>query len=98
WLLVQHADQDPVLQFRTLKLMEPVIAKGEASAKMYGYLYDRVMLKLAGKQRFGTQMHCEGGKMAPLPLEDPAKLDPFRKEADRVPMADYEKLFADNRC
>jgi hypothetical protein len=35
--------------------MEPLVAQGEVTKQNYAYLYDRIMLKLAGKQRYATQ-------------------------------------------
>lgn len=79
WLLVQHADDDPVFQLDMLRLMEPLAARGEVAKHDYAYLYDRVMLKLAGKQRYGSQMTCAGGRNVPLPLEDAAHVDDLRR-------------------
>lgn len=81
WLLVQHADHDPLFQLEALRLMEPLVAEKEVSSRNYAYLYDRVMLKLAGKQRYGTQFTCVDGKWAPQSLEDASAVDRFREEA-----------------
>lgn len=81
WLLVQHADGDPPLQLRMLRLMEPLAARGEVAPDNYALLYDRVMLKIAGKQRYGTQMSCATGSWAPSPLEDAGKVDAYRRSA-----------------
>lgn len=81
WLLVQHADDDAVFQLDMLRLMEPLAARGEIARKDHAYLYDRVMLKLTGKQRYGTQMTCAGGRNVPQPLEDAANVDRLRKAA-----------------
>lgn len=89
WLLVQHADADPAFQLRVLRLMEPMLARGEASKRNYAYLYDRVMLKLTGRQRYATQMTCERGQRVPLPLEDPTSVDRARATMDLGPLADY---------
>lgn len=65
WLIAQHADQDPAFQLRALRLMEPLTAQKEVSSPDFAYLYDRVMLKIAGKQRYGTQFaSCEAGVRA----------------------------------
>ncbi|MEL6737966.1 MAG: DUF6624 domain-containing protein, partial [Pseudomonadota bacterium] len=69
WLLVQHADADPAFQLKALRLMEPLVAEGEVSKSNYAYLYDRIMLKLAGKQRYATQVTCKDGDRIPRPLE-----------------------------
>lgn len=78
WLLVQHADDDPAFQLRMLRLMEPLAAKGEVSKANYALLFDRVTLKLTGKQRYGTQATCKGAKRIALPIEDAAKVDALR--------------------
>jgi hypothetical protein len=46
--------------------------------KHYAYLYDRVMLSITGKQRYGTQFACRAKRMTLLPLEDPAAVDSKR--------------------
>ncbi len=88
WLLVQHADDDPVFQLDMLKLMEPLAARGEVASKDYAYLYDRVMLKLVGKQRYGTQFTCRDEQWAPDPLEDAAKVNALRRAAGLEPLTD----------
>jgi hypothetical protein len=89
WLLVQHADADPLFQLQALRLMEPLLAMGEVSQQNYAYLYDRVMLKLAGKQRYGTQATCLDGQRKPQPLEDEAKLDQLRAQVGLDPEEKY---------
>jgi hypothetical protein len=97
WLLVQHADHDPAFQLKALRLMEPLVAKGEVSKSNYAYLYDRIMLKLKGKQRFGTQFSgCEGKAYKLRPLEEEAKLDEFRKSHDLEPIAEYKASMVEN--
>ena len=93
WLLTQHADLDPAFQLRALRLMKPLVAEGEVSKRNYAYLYDRIMLKLADKQRFGTQMTCESGERQPLPLEEPERVDELRAEMDLEPLAEYLGFF-----
>lgn len=89
WLLVQHADADPPFQLRALRLMEPMTKTGEVSKRNYAYLYDRVMLKIAGKQRYATQMTCKDEKRVPLPLEDAASVEVSRKEIGLEPLSEY---------
>jgi hypothetical protein len=91
WLLVQHADADPAFQLQALRLMEPLVATGEVSKQNYAYLYDRVMLKLTGKQLYATQMGaCADGRREPRPLDDPEKVDARRKAIGLDSLADYE--------
>lgn len=87
WMLVQHADDDPVFQLRMLRLMEPLAAKGEVSPQNYALLYDRVMLQMVGTQRYGTQMSCATGDWRPLPLEDAGKVEGYRRAAGLNTMA-----------
>jgi hypothetical protein len=89
WLIVQHADRDPVFQWTVLRLMEPMVATGDVSKADYAYLYDRVMLKLAGKQRYATQSTCKHGVRVALPLEDEQVVDRRRREVGLPSMADY---------
>jgi hypothetical protein len=90
WLLVQHADEDPVFQLRALRLMEPLMASGEVSKGNVAYLYDRIMLKIAGRQRYGTQFGCIDGRRAPRALEDPDAVDRHRIAAGIGPLAEYQ--------
>ena len=93
WLLVQHADADPAFQYRALRLMTPLADKGEVNRRNYAYLYDRVMLKITGKQRYATQMVCKGGKRIPQPLDDESSMPALRAKAGLEPLADYLKSF-----
>lgn len=96
WLLVQHADDDPIFQLRVLKLMEPLVATKEVDGENYALLYDRVMLPLTGKQRYGSQFVCQNNQWSPSPLEDPANVDKHRAAVGLKPLADYMKtLVAD---
>jgi hypothetical protein len=89
WLLVQHADANPAFQLRALRLMEPLLASGEVSRRNYVYLYDRVMLKITGRQRYGTQATCRAGALVPQPLEDENAVARFRAEAGLEPIGEY---------
>lgn len=91
WLLVQHADDDPLFQLRALRLMEPMVASGEVSKQNHAYLYDRVMLKIAGTQRYATQMTCEASQRVPQPLEDANAVDRRRAEAGLSSLAEYQQ-------
>lgn len=90
WLLVQHADADPAFQLQALRLMKPLLATGEVSKKDYAYLYDRVMLKLTGKQFYATQMQaCADGRREPEPIDEPEQVDARRKAMGLGSLADY---------
>lgn len=91
WLLVQHADADPAFQLKVLRLMEPMVPTGEISKGDFAYLYDRVMLKIAGRQRYATQMTCANGQRIPQPLEDARQVDRLRADVGLGPVASYVK-------
>lgn len=89
WLLVQHADADPAFQLTVLRAMEPLLRSGDVSKTDYAYLYDRVMLKITGKQRYGTQAMCDSGRRLPQPLEDAKVVNLRRAEVGLNPVAEY---------
>lgn len=92
WTLAQHADSDPIFQLEALQMMQALVPSGEVSKQDYAYLYDRVSLKLAGRQRYGTQTVCSKGLRMPQPLEDPRRIDELRREVGLSPEADYLRL------
>jgi hypothetical protein len=82
WLLVHHADSDPAFQARVLKLMEPMVKKGEANGQLYAFLYDRTHKP----QRYGTQGSCSGpNSWQPREMEDPKNVDARRAEIGLAP-------------
>lgn len=89
WLIVQHADHDPGFQLHVLRLMEPLAATGEVEKRNFAYLYDRVMLKLSGRQRYATQFGCTAGIFDVRPLEEPDKIDALRESMELEPLAGY---------
>lgn len=94
WLIVQHADENPVFQYRMLRVMEPLIVSGDLSADKSAYLYDRVMLKVVGEQRYGTQLTCEDGRLVPQPLElNGRNVEDSRRKAHMPSLAQYVEQF-----
>ena len=100
WLLAQHADADPVFQLDALRLMEPLVAEDEVSKQNYAYLYDRVMLKLTGQQRYATQFRCVDGGFVPEPMEDAAQVERLRRDMGLSTLEEYTQLMRDSsgRC
>lgn len=89
WLMVQHADADPAFQLAVLRAMEPLVPSGDVSQTDYAYLYDRVMLKITGKQRYGTQAMCDKGRRLSQPLEDEKAVNRLRAAVGLAPVAEY---------
>lgn len=96
WVIVQHADHDPAFQARILGMMEPLAKKGEVDRESFAYLSDRVMVKLDGRQRYGTQFLCVGGRYEAAPLEKPDQVDRLRSELKMAPLAEYQKMFREH--
>lgn len=90
WIMAQHADAEPEFQREVLRLMEPLVKSGQASAKDYAYLYDRTHVP----QRFGTQGVCTGpDRWEPFDIEDIAGVNARRRALGMPTMADYASKF-----
>ncbi|MCU1280626.1 MAG: hypothetical protein JWM53_4172 [bacterium] len=88
WLLVQHADADPSFQNLCLDKMEAQVKRGEAVAKDWAYLVDRVAVAQKRKQIYGTQFDP---KQEPRPIEDEAHVDERRAAVGLPSMAAYKE-------
>lgn len=103
WIIVQHADQDPLFQKSVLDVLEKLWPIKETNSKNYAYLFDRVAASWSDPakrfpQRYGTQGKCKApGDWEPLPIEDEAHLDERRSVVGLQPFADYKKI-ADTMC
>lgn len=80
WLLAQHADHDPAFQEDVLQRMAVLVEKGEAKAKEYAYLWDRVAIAQNRPQRYATQGACQGSHWEPADLEEPEQIEARRAE------------------
>ncbi|WP_443750123.1 DUF6624 domain-containing protein [Asticcacaulis solisilvae] len=79
FLVIQHSS-DMEMRRLTLNETEPLVAKGVFSGLNYALMYDRLAVLEGRKQRFGTQVSCVGGHFELEPLEDPEKVDVWRKQ------------------
>jgi hypothetical protein len=72
WLIVQHADRNPLFQARCLPLLEEAVKNQQANPRNYAYLYDRVQVSQGRKQRYATQSSTNNGLTEGqfYPLED----------------------------
>jgi hypothetical protein len=89
WLLVQHADQDPVFQRQCLDLLTESADGDEATALQVAYLTDRVLLHEGQPQEFGTQAIGRDGKWVPRLLRDPEGVDERRARVGLGPLDEY---------
>lgn len=90
FLIVQHSGNMPLMIAALPEIEKDVKAKRLPDGQGYALLYDRVQLNLGKKQRYGSQFgQSEKGELTIFPLEDPAKVDLYRKEMGMQPLADY---------
>ena len=87
WLLVQHADRDPMFQRRALDLMTAA-SSTEVAPDEIAYLTDRVLVAEGREQLYGTQFTCRAGRHTPRPISYPANVDARRARAGLDSLAD----------
>jgi len=101
WFLVQHAVLEPEFQERCVGLLSAAVAAGEAKGFHLAMLHDRVLIRKGQPQVYGSQHEIDhNGKMYPLPITDPERVDERRKAVGLEPLAertqflqkDYERI------
>lgn len=94
WLIVDHADLEQ--QKHYLPLMEQAASEGLIDADDYATLTDRIKMKEGKPQKYGTQSYSltmDGKQIIYIwPVEDPEKLDEFRKEIKTISIKKYVRL------
>ena len=87
WLLAQHIPEDLEFQNRCLSLLGDAVAAGEAEARSWAMLADRVRVAASQPQRFGTQsVVLPGGHRRLWPLEDRLAVDAARAGVGLPPL------------
>ncbi len=87
WLLIQHADEDPVFQQTCLKMMQLALRKDEFFPEDVAHLTDRILFNLGKKQKFGTQFRLHNGVREPYPILNPKDVDKRRVAYGLPPIA-----------
>ncbi len=94
FLLVQHSGDIPLMMAALPEIEKDVKAGKFPDGQPYALLYDRLQLRLGGKQRYGTQIGSDGkGGMVVLPLENRAKVEEYRREIKMFPLSQYLQMF-----
>jgi hypothetical protein len=89
WLVLQHAIGNPTLQRECLPLLKASAAAGEIEPSQIAYLEDRICVFEGRPQRYGTQLDWDkNGRLNPLPLEDPDRVDDYRKSVGLGPLSE----------
>ena len=90
FLIVQHSGDVSLMTAALPEIEKDLKAKHLPDGQDYALLYDRLQLMLGHKQRYGSQIGMtDKGELSVLPLEDPAKVDEYRKEMGMQPLTDY---------
>lgn len=82
WLVVQHADLNPLVQMYCLPLLKEAVDRQQANPSNYAYLYDRVQIAKGEKQLYATQSTTNNGLSTGYfqPIEDEANVQKRRTE------------------
>lgn len=95
FLVLQHADGDPVWQKEQLPKVKVSMEQGDFEPQNYAYLFDRVQLNNQLPQRYGTQLKRVDFKTKTIELHDteaPELLDDRRRAIGLMPVAVYKAL------
>lgn len=89
FLCIQHVDHK-IIQSKYLPILKQATENGCAEGWHYAFLTDRILLNNGEKQKFGTQTINVNGKFSFIvPLQEPDKVDAYRKELGLEPLNDY---------
>lgn len=82
WLIVQHADRNPLFQIKCLPLLKAAVDADQANPSNYAYLYDRVQVATGEKQLYATQSTSNNGLVKGYfyPIEDESNVQNRREE------------------
>jgi hypothetical protein len=85
WLLVQHADRNPLVQMYCLPLLKAAVDSQQAHPSNYAYLYDRIQIAKGEKQLYATQSTTNNGLSEGhfQPIEDESNIQK-RRDAMKV--------------
>lgn len=91
FILVQHADRDPIFQMKVLPQLEVMRKQGLVSGQQLALLTDRTLRAQGKPQRYGTQFvgNDKTSEMRLQPVEDMASLDERRAGMGMPPLVDY---------
>lgn len=79
WIIVQHDDDLPWMK-ECLTLMEALMEHDEVRREDVAYLRDRICVAEGRPQRYGTQcIPSTDGNISLAPLEDPLRVDEYRR-------------------
>ncbi len=92
FLGIQHIDNLKI-QTEYLPILEKAVKSGDAKAWHYAFLKDRILMNKGEKQIYGTQVIISSKPKNSyiVPLQNPDKVDEFRKNIGLEPLEEYLK-------
>jgi hypothetical protein len=88
WLIAMHAISRPAFMRRCLSLIKAAALRAEGPHHHAALLEDRIRALEGLPQRYGTQLDWQNGRLEPLPIEDPDKVDERRAAVGLAPLAE----------
>lgn len=85
--IVQHSDIEQWRRF--MPVLEPLVAKGEVDGSAFALMFDRLAMNEGRPQRYGSQFKCVAGRFELHPLEDPDRVNEFRRQVGLPPLEQY---------
>ena len=90
WMLVQHADGDPVFQTAVLEALKPRLASGDVPRPEFAMLTDRVLRGQGKRQRYASQFTPgKDGNVVLEPTEDITHVAQRRASMGLMPLPAY---------
>jgi hypothetical protein len=86
WLVAQHSIGEPDFMRRCRTLLDEASARGEVPRWHFALMDDRIRVYEGRPQRYGSQLRGGPDGLEPFPLEDPAKVEQWRRELGLPPL------------
>lgn len=89
WLIVQHAIGEPHFMRSCHRLLAAAVERGDAPPWQAAMLEDRINMFEGRPQRYGSQLEADAeGRPRPYCLEDPRRVEEWRREVGLEPLAE----------
>jgi hypothetical protein len=88
WRIAQHAIGEPQFMRSCRKLLEAAAASGDVPRWQHAMMDDRIRVYEGRPQRYGSQLRDTVNGVAPYPLEDPSRVEEWRKEVGLPPLGE----------
>ncbi len=80
FLIMQHAPAE--IQRKYYSELKTAMQSGDLPKSEFALFEDRIRVGNGQKQLYGSQFHCEAGKLIPFPIENIEKINERRKSMD----------------